>query len=536
VPLRFFAWIGVGLILLPLIPGVILLLLPATSVEVWQAVATDPQIPKAFVTTLVSSIGSTLLALLISSWAMMRFYPSKHWTNLQKQTPFYLSFPHAAFAIGFTFLFAPSGWFARLLSIPFDWQAPPQWITIQDPWGISLMLVLALKESWFLLWVMFALPGLQTIQHQMTQAQSMGYARNQIWWQIVFPQILPKLSWALLSIFAYSLSVVDLAIILGPSTPPTLAVLGWQWFTDFGPLQHDKASVVSFILLVLLLTGFLMGWLFLKLYLWFISSPSGVRKKQGSKPKWLPSPSAFTITISKAITLLVALMLLLWSFAGTWFFPEVLPNSFNLKSWYKSDFSPLFITLCLAITSVVIVLPATLLWLEWGPKRQAWLYFPLILPPLTLAAAQFEILLHLKLDNTFIGVVWSHLAWVMPYMLLVLAGSYRAFDERYYLRAQTLGYSQWCACLYIKWPMLIRPILAACAVGFSVSVAQYLPTLFAGGGRFETVTTEAVALSAGGNRRILAIQTLLQALLPLVGFMCATIAGLLLVRNRKGMQ
>jgi putative thiamine transport system permease protein len=41
-------------------------------------------------------------------------------------------------------------------------------------------------------------------------------------------------------------------------------------------------------------------------------------------------------------------------------------------------------------------------------------------------------------------------------------------------------------------------------------VAQYLPTLFAGGGRFVSVTTEAVALSAGGNRRVLAVQAQLQ--------------------------
>ncbi len=398
------------------------------------------------------------------------------------------------------------------------------------------MLVLALKESWFLLWVMFALPGLQLIQNQMTKAQSMGYSRKQIWWQLVFPQVIPKLSWALLAVFAYSLSTVDMAIILGPSTPPTLAVLGWQWFSDFDPLQHDKASVVSLILLILLLTGFLFGWLLLKIVQLATCSPSGVRLADRATLKWLPSPITLPITISKTITLLVAVMLILWSFAGTWFFPDILPQSLNVSSWQKSDFTPLWLTLWLALSSVCIALPVALLWLEWGPKQQGWLYFSLILPPLTLAAAQFEVLLRIGLDHTFLGVIWSHLAWVLPYMVLVLAGSYRAFNDRYLLSAQTLGYSQWSACLRIKWPMLIRPILAACAVGFSVSVAQYLPTLFAGGGRFETVTTEAVALSAGGNRRILAIQALLQALLPLLGFMCATIAGLLLVRNRKGMQ
>jgi putative thiamine transport system permease protein len=44
-------------------------------------------------------------------------------------------------------------------------------------------------------------------------------------------------------------------------------------------------------------------------------------------------------------------------------------------------------------------------------------------------------------------------------------------------------------------------LLAALAVGFAVSVAQYLPTLFVGAGRFNTVTTEAVTLASGGQRR-----------------------------------
>ena len=51
--------------------------------------------------------------------------------------------------------------------------------------------------------------------------------------------------------------------------------------------------------------------------------------------------------------------------------------------------------------------------------------------------------------------------------------------------------------------MLLRPILVAAAVGFAVSVGLYLPTLFAGAGRFDTLTTDAVSLAASGNRRII---------------------------------
>ncbi len=62
---------------------------------------------------------------------------------------------------------------------------------------------------------------------------------------------------------------------------------------------------------------------------------------------------------------------------------------------------------------------------------------------------------------------------------------------------------------------MLRPALIAFAVGFSVSIAQYMPTLWLGAGRFPTLTTEAVALSSGSNG-ILAARALWQLLLPLI--------------------
>ena len=153
-----------------------------------------------------------------------------------------------------------------------------------------------------------------------------------------------------------------------------------------------------------------------------------------------------------------------------------------------------------------------------------------------LVAAQYAALLHLQLDGSALALVWSHLLWVLPYMVLTLIGPYRAFDQRLLTSARTLGNPPWRACLRVKWPILARPILATLAVGFSVSVAQFLPTLFAGGGRFVTVTTEAVALSAGGNRRVLAVQALLQVALPMAVFALAAAAAYGLGRHRKGLR
>jgi putative thiamine transport system permease protein len=84
--------------------------------------------------------------------------------------------------------------------------------------------------------------------------------------------------------------------------------------------------------------------------------------------------------------------------------------------------------------------------------------------------------------------------------------------------------------------MLLRPVLTAAAVGLAVSIGQYLPTLLIGGGRVVTLTTEAVALSSGGNRRVIGTYAVLQLILPMLGFALALAIPALAFRNRLGLR
>ena len=73
------------------------------------------------------------------------------------------------------------------------------------------------------------------------------------------------------------------------------------------------------------------------------------------------------------------------------------------------------------LLSSLIALIVIFLWLEWGPQRgAAWVWLPLALPALPLVTGQYAIALHLGLDGDFIAVLWGHLLWVLPWMLLVL--------------------------------------------------------------------------------------------------------------------
>ncbi len=66
-----------------------------------------------------------------------------------------------------------------------------------------------------------------------------------------------------------------------------------------------------------------------------------------------------------------------------------------------------------------------------------------------------------------------------------------------------------------------------------MSIGQYLPTQLLGAGRVTTVTTEAVALASGSNRRLIGVWALVQASLPLIGFMLALGLPRLLGTHRR---
>lgn len=87
------------------------------------------------------------------------------------------------------------------------------------------------EESAFLLWILAAVLSEKRLLQQLIVLDSLGYSR----WQCLnwlLPSVAPALAMAMLAIVAWSLSVVDVAIILGRSNPPTLAVISWQWLTQ----------------------------------------------------------------------------------------------------------------------------------------------------------------------------------------------------------------------------------------------------------------------------------------------------------------
>jgi putative thiamine transport system permease protein len=514
-------WLAAGLVFIPVLPGLALMIPPLLSGETWLALWQDSQWPEALLATLVSTLISAGGALLLTLIIICGLFPGERWQRYLRRLPLLLALPHVAFASGFFFLFSDSGWLARLLNL----SLPP------DSYGVALGIMLGLKETWFLLWFSAAQLQSERLSQQLTLARTLGYGELQSRLFVLVPQLLPRLGWALVAVVAYSLSVVDAALILGPGNPPTFAVLAWQWLTDSDISRQHMGLAASGVLL-LMLGGIVIG----GRVTWKLIEPRSI-KFSGKRHQL--SIIFMGEGISRALSLLALaaiLMLAIWSFAEGWFYPALLPENFTLSGWRQAELAPLWTGLFAGLISAFLALPIVLLWLQGCPRRyDGWLFLPLLLPALPLAAGQYQLLLRLELEGTWLALIWSHLLWVVPYTLLILKPAWQQIDPRLVLTAQTFGWSSGKILCLTKVPLLVRPLLAAMAVGFSVSIAQYLPTLYAGAGRFATVTTEAVALSSGGDAQQFALQALLQTLLPMGMFIITTWLSRLAGAYRKGL-
>lgn len=438
-----------------------------------------------------------------------------------------LALPHVAFAIGVAFLLAPSGWLLRLLSPALTgFDLPPDWQTLRDPWGLGLILALILKETPFLLLMALAALEPARVSRQQWLGQTLGFSGPQIWWRLLLPTLWPALRLPLYAVAAYGLGVVDLALLLGPDAPPTLAVRLWLWYQDPDLLWRGASASGALLLLalnVLLLAA-------LRLLEWGHGALGKARWLDGRRAPaapWAALVARAAVWGMLLTNLLVLAALLLWSLARRWPFPALWPSEWSGRHWLEllPSLGPLlWQSLWLALLCAALSLLLAVLALEAQPGRNAdsrqWPLW-LICLPLLLPQASLLFGLRLQIDELRLAgigpgwVLWSQLLFVFPYVYLCLHGPYRQFDDRLTRAALSLGASPWRAWWQVKGPLLARPLLFAFGVGAAVSLAQYLPTLLFGAGRVVTITTEAVAIGSGLNRRLAGLYGLLQLLLPL---------------------
>ncbi|WP_417559708.1 ABC transporter permease [Marinomonas sp.] len=548
-PLKHAKWItGIITLLLifPIVIGLVGTLLPAfayfpplgeysISLVPWRDLFAQGEFYASLKLTLITGIAAPLLALWFALSLLAWGYQRPFFSKVEAALSPILAIPHAAIAIGLLFLLSPSGWLIRLFSpwlTGFD--RPPNWITVQDPYGVSLILALVIKEMPYLLFVMLATMRSIKARESLQVGQTLGYSRFTLWRKVLIPQLYPIIRLPIFIVIAFSLTVVDLALVIGPNTPSTLAVTLLRWFNDPDLSMRLMASAGA-ISLMLIIVAVLAGWELAHL---LFSKLTRAERSNGKRFGLTDNLLRLGVVLGLLALLnaFVALALLpIWSLARRWRFPDALPSQWT---WDNIDrATPLLIeltsnTLAIALIATLLACVISLVMLE--TKRRShftdygkqhvfdWLiYVPILLPQIGFLFGLHVLLIYLNLNGDLCAIIALHLMYVLPYVYLTLKGPYLAYEEEYLLQANRLNHRPWCNYVLVKIAMLKPAIFTAFAIGFSVSIAQYLPTLIAGEGRYSTLTTEAVAQAASGDRKQVGSMAMLQAFFPIMVFWLA---------------
>jgi len=561
VPIPLLGWVPaltVAAFALPILAGLAGTLLPAfgylpaiggerLSLAPWRELFAWPGFRTALWLTLVSGFVSAIVSVVLA-FSFCAYASSRPWGRRAAAwvAPL-LATPHSALAIGLAFVIAPSGWLVRALS-PWltGWDVPPDVATVGHPSGLALALGLIVKEVPYLVLMIVGASQQIPWRAQVASARALGYGPVDAWLRVTLPQLYPQVRLPIYAVLAFSLSVVDVSLILGPSNPPTLAVLAVRWFSDADiRLYFPAAAAATLVLAIVVLS--IGAWRIAELAVVRWGRAFLARGERGAALAVLAQGGASVVLLLFLLTLVTLAGLVAWAFATQWRFPNAWPAGFDPATWIRRMSMlgpPALTTVAVGITATAIALLLSLGCLEFEQRRASrarppalgLLYLPLLVPQIAFLFGGQVLLVRTGFDGAFLAVVWAHLVFVLPYLFLSLADPYRALVRRYARSAARLGASPWQVFLRVKAPILARPIAIACAVAFAVSVGLYLPTLFAGNGRVATLTTEAVTLASGADRRVIATYALAQAGLPLVAYLAALWLPAWAYRHRRALS
>lgn len=524
--------------------------LPAMGGDAWSLdrfrdLSADPRLVPSLITTVTAGLAATMASFLVALSLVAQLDPvGENGHGLAHRLAVaILAVPHIAMALGLAFLLMPSGWIMRAVAaVTGLFGVPPDWQLVPESEGLTLALGLFLKETPFLFIAMVMALAQIKPAPILLMARTLGYRDHIAWVKLVLPRLYPLIRFPVLAVLAYGLSVVDMALILGPRTPATLPVLILRWANDPDIDQRFLAAAAALLQLLLVAAAILLWWLGECV----IGHILRHWRTNGARdwPKGLAAAGLLVLrgvcVLAVAAITLSLLALLIWSVAAAWRYPDILPNAFSTAAWQRAAqvlWQPLGNSLLLAGVGTMAAVALALACLEherhlrWHIVKRAerWLFLPLLVPEVSFLLGLQVLLLLVGLNGGWFAVAWLHLLFVFPYVFLTLKEPWRAFDSRYERVALALGASPWRVLWRVKLPMLRGAIAWAAAIGCTVSLSLYLPTILAGEGRITTLATETIALSAGGDRRIVGVYGALQAIVSGLIFLLA----LLTLRRRR---
>ena len=485
-----------------------------------------PGISKSFKLSVFTGFFSTILALFFSQVILLNLFQTKIYNYIRLIIAPLLALPHITMAVGLIFLFSPSGLIFRLISpwlTGFD--RPPNLFIIPDEYGIFLILGLLLKETpFFLLLSMSALEQLPA-RKVFNVGRTLQHSSFSNWFLLIFPLIYKKIRLVIFIVIAFAASVIDMSLLLAPSTPSTLAI---RIFQIFQTSEVDSIFVASNLALIqfCIIIALILFWIFLEkiikqnfFYIFLIKIL--IRKKS------LFVDSLFIIAM---VLFLLSMMGIassfLWSISENWHFPNFFPSSFSLNNiliFLYQHQSTVLTSVCISILVSFLSIILILMWVELTETINfkilyfEWvLFIPLFIPQISFLIGLQSFLVTLNFQSFLLALIVVELLYVLPYCFIILAPALREIKKEFIKVGSSLGKNRFERLVFIKIPLVSSSLLTSFGIGMIVSLSLYAPVYFIGAGRINTLTVEAVNLALSGSRQDLGLATVFQVIIPIL--------------------
>lgn len=222
------------------------------------------------------------------------------------------------------------------------------------------------------------------------------------------------------------------------------------------------------------------------------------------------------LAVTAVCILLPMVVIAVWSVTGRWPWPNLLPESWTLRTMEELFFGaaklPELLGSSILLASMVAIL-ATVISILTSRATEFYVFpgkalirfsgmLPLLVPGTVFAMGIQLVMLKMGLSDKIAGVVLVHLVVALPYCIAIMGDVTRAVGVRLEEQAQVLGATPLRAFYTVTLPALMPGILSSMSMGFILSYSQYFTTLMVGGGRVKTIALVLVPYIQSGDRAL----------------------------------
>ena len=392
-----------------------------------------------------------------------------------------------------------------------------------DEYGLFLILGLILKEIPF--FILVSLSALQEFSAKkiFDLGKSLQNSNFSSWCILIFPLIYKKIRFVIFIVIAFTASVVDMSLILAPSTPSTLAIRILQTYQSS---DADSLFIASNLALIQLFIILLLFWMILEKIVSYKLSFIFLMKILSFKTFFIKKIVILTSVILFFLSILGIISSLIWGLSANWYFPNFFPKSLTLDvftNFYNENKSIIFISIFISFIVSLISSLLTIIWVELIEILKIkkiyleWIIFiPLFIPQISFLIGLQSFIILFDFDSYLLPLIIIQLFYVIPYNFIILAPSLREIKKEIIIVATSLGKNRLQRLLSIKIPIVMSSLLTSFAIGMLVSFSLYTPVYFFGGGRITTLTVEALNLALSGSRQDLGVATFFQIIIPIL--------------------